>query len=160
MPAKLKGGRKYGARIRQIRRNIDGDKVVASGVPKGAGEYEDGISIAVIAAVQNWGTEDGRVPARPFFSNAIEESKPLIKKLVNRHINSIITGTESPDLCLELIGQMTVGEILKQIDSNMAPELAESTKKAKLKKGNDPVTLIDDAFLKGAISYVLRSKRA
>jgi hypothetical protein len=59
------GGDKINARIRKIKQRL-AEKRVLVGVPEGAGAYEDGTQIAVIAAVNEFGSADGSIPERSF----------------------------------------------------------------------------------------------
>src|SRR5690606_28546471 len=62
----ITGGDRIVQRIRELRDRLTKQNSVLVGVPKGAGNYEDGTKMAVIAAVQEYGSADGRIPERSF----------------------------------------------------------------------------------------------
>jgi len=62
--------------LKGLERNLQRDGLVLVGVPEGAGTYEDGLTIATVAAVNNFGSADGKIPARPFLAPAVEKGAP------------------------------------------------------------------------------------
>jgi hypothetical protein len=157
---KVRGGRNYKASLRAKAKRLSTDKRVAIGVPRGTKDYEDGASIAVIAAVMNFGSKKLGLVARPFLSLGFEISKPFVVKLIKMHAADIMNGVRSKSYVLERVGKIVLGNVIEMIGSDEMKENAESVKERKRKKhpGEAVVPLIDDGYLKRSQTYKVRSK--
>lgn len=127
---------------------------VLVGVPKGAGSYhaEDGkpaLTIATIAAVNEFGSANGRIPARPFLRTAIEEGTPKFVRLAELDMPDIVTGKHPISRLLHRMGNIAVGMVQQKITDIKSPPNAASTI---AKKGSDN-PLIDTGALRQSINY-------
>lgn len=106
--------------------------------------YPDGTPIAAVAFFNNYGTSTS--PARPFFSNMIEEQKPTWGDKVARGMKAMNGDGEK---VLGAIGLDIQGALIQSIRDTKEPPNAPYTIK---KKGfNDP--LIDTADMVNAPTY-------
>lgn len=128
---------------------------VLVGVPEGAGSYpaEDGKpaqTIATIAAVNEFGTADGRIPARPFLRPAIEEGTPKFVRLAEIDLPDILLGKQPVSRLTNRMGNLAVGLVQQKITDIKTPPNAPSTI---AKKGSDN-PLIDTGALRQSINYL------
>lgn len=75
----VRGGNKIAQKLRQIQARVMAKRRVLVGIPAGAGVYEDGVPIAVIGAVQEFGSADGRVPERSFCVSRFDKIRTTLK---------------------------------------------------------------------------------
>ena len=106
-------------------------------------KYQNGEYVANVAKWQEYGTI--RIPARPFF-------RPAIDKNGNKWLNifkSQVASNGSIDLSLNKVGELSRGDLIKQIMQTNTPPNAEST--IKIKGSSKP--LIDTGFLRASVSF-------
>lgn len=137
--------------LKDLARKLEGDMRVLAGVPKGAGTYEDGLTLATIAAVNNFGSADGKIPARPVLGPAIEKGAPQYQRLAEVMIPKVLTGEMTMRILLEQMGQLAEGHIKQEITDLKDPPNAPSTIAA---KGSDN-PLIDTGAFRQSIRYVI-----
>lgn len=141
--------------LQKLLKAYDNQDVLAVGYPAGETgsiRYPDGTSVILVAAVNNFGSQGRKIPARPFMTEgaepAIEATQPIAAALIPL-LNQ---------------GKVTPAEILKQ----MGP-FAEAAFKKKLTdgpwKGNEDSTkekkgssrpLIDTGLLRNSLTHVVR----
>lgn len=151
MKVSVSGGRKLNAYIDDLKRRLGKAPSTLVGVPKAAGSYEDGTHIATIAAVQEFGSANGRVPERSFLRAGAENSTKHISRIYENMLPDVIDGKLDIDVIQSLIGELTVGNIKELISSGIAPPNALSTIAAK----GSSTPLIDTGVLRNSITYVL-----
>lgn len=137
--------------IKGLEERMQKDGLVLVGVPKGAGAYEDGLTIATVAAVNNFGSADGRIPARPFLAPAVENGAPEYRRLVELMLPKVMSGEMEMQTLLAQMGQLAEGHVKQQITDLRTPPNAQSTID---KKGSDN-PLIDTGALRQSIRYVI-----
>ncbi|WP_282377184.1 hypothetical protein [Pseudomonas sp. PS01302] len=137
--------------LKALAKKLEGATRVLVGVPEGAGVYEDGLTIATIAAVNNFGSADGKIPPRPFLQPAIEEGAPQYQRLAEVMIPKVLAGEMEMTTLLEQMGNLAEGHVKQKITDGPFKDNAESTKKA---KGSDK-PLIDTGALRQSIRYVI-----
>ena len=136
------------------KRMEESDQMVLVGVPKGAGVYEDGLTIATIAAVNEFGSADGRIPERPFLRTAVEEGAHEYLSLVEKEMPDIAEGKHPMSRLLNRLGIMAVGHVQKKIVEGPFTPNAPSTIRAK----GSSSPLIDTGALRQSINYVIADK--
>ncbi|WPH64024.1 neck protein [Vibrio phage vB_VpP_1] len=151
MSVTVSGGTKIAERVAELKRKFRDAPTVLVGVPKAAGSYEDGVHTATIAAVNEFGSADGRVPERSFLRSGVSDSEPQIKKLYEKMIPEVIDKDLDVDTIQSLVGQLVVGRITERISEGIEP--ANSPKTVKRKGSSTP--LIDTGHLRQSITYVL-----
>lgn len=124
---------------------------VLVGVPAGPTE-EDGTSLALVAAVNEFGTAPGTVPVIPersFLRAGIREGMPEFERLNRRSVKAVVDGTMTEDRALDLLGVAAVGVVKRKIIDGPFAENAPSTKR---RKGSDK-PLVDSGALRTAITH-------
>lgn len=137
--------------LKALAKKLEGATRVLAGVPKGAGAYDDVLTIATIAAVNNFGSADGKIPARPTLQPAIEKGAPQYQRLAEVMIPKVLSGEMTMRMLLEQMGQLAEGHIKQEITDLKTPPNATSTIAA---KGSDN-PLIDTGAFHQSIRYVI-----
>ena len=137
--------------LKALAKKLEGATRVLVGVPEGAGAYEDGLTIATIAAVNNFGSADGKIPPRPFLQPAINKGAPEYQRLAEVMIPKVLSGEMTMKVLLEQMGNLAEGHVKQEITDLDTPPNAQSTID---KKGSDS-PLIDTGALRQSIRYVV-----
>jgi hypothetical protein len=148
------------ARILQDIASLD-DTVVFVGIRQEKGMDEDGdITVAGYATVNEFGSEDGRVPERSFLRSTVDENEAKYQGLLAAQVGLVLEGKLTPDKALMSLGERAVADVQMKIRSNIPPANAESTYRkikvglAKGTHGSGPkVTLIDTGRMRQSIDY-------
>ncbi len=130
--------------IRDLKERLKSNSVVQVGFMEDK-TYPDGTSVALVAAVQDFGAPSRGIPPRPFFRNAIakgksswyEEAKALLKK----HDYDV-------HATLVELGQVVEGDIKRSINETNDPPLKPAT--IKRKKFDKP--LIDTGTMLNSVT--------
>lgn len=137
--------------MKDLAKRLEREQRVLVGVPEGSGSYEDGLTIATVAAVNNFGSADGRIPARPFLQPAIEDGAPMYRRLAEIMLPRVLSGEMEMRTLLVQLGDLAEGHVKLKIDEIKTPPNARSTI---AKKGSDN-PLIDEGTLRQSIRYVI-----
>lgn len=137
--------------LKGLEQRMAQDGLVLVGVPKGAGAYEDGLTIATVAAVNNFGSADGTIPPRPFLAPAIDKGSPQYRRLAEIMLPKVIAGEMDMSTLLEQMGNLAEGHVKQEITDLRTPPNSKATIAA---KGSDN-PLIDSGNLRQSIRYVL-----
>lgn len=118
----------------------------------------NGQKVELIAMWLEYGSEGFNVhyPARPFWRTAIDAN---MQRIMNRFIfnaNQVAQGKMQARQCFEDIGKQIVQYIKKSIEQGSWAELAESTKKAKERKGSGTKPLIDTRTMVNSLEYIVK----
>lgn len=119
---------------------------------------ENGQKVELIAMWLEYGNERFNVhyPARPFWRTAIDAN---MQKIMNRFIHNakqVAEGKMQAKQCFEDIGKQIVQYIKKSIEQGSWAELAESTIKARERKGKDSKPLIDTRTMINSLEYIVK----
>jgi len=113
------------ARLERIPKEFKG-MVAQVGIPSGLA-YEDGTSVAYVAAIQEFGAPEVSIPARPFIKPAVaqhsEEWSGILKGLVPR----VGAGQASAFDALDAVGRAAVADIQQEISALDSPALSPVT---------------------------------
>jgi hypothetical protein len=113
--------------------------------------YENGTSVAYIAAIQEFGSPKNGIPSRSYFRSTIKEKKKswgelMYKLLKNKKMNVLDA--------FETMVQTAEGDVVKTISTLESPALKESTIRARLRRRSDKITrgkldkpLIDTGYM-------------
>lgn len=124
---------------------------VTVGVHQDAGEYKGDVSVVEVALFNEFGT--WHIPKHPFMTLTLSKNEDKLNRMREEIIENIASGKWDIDKGLNYLGFNLMVMVQNQIKSNMPPENAESTKKAKLAKGIAPNTLMDSLLLLRSITY-------
>ena len=161
MATKVSAGKDFKRNIRRMRaaRSV---KAVRVGFFRTA-KYDDGTSVAAVAAWQEFGTDGGKyggpIPERPFFRNALSSAKPQVLPLLKRTVN-----IKEPAVTAQIavmIGELVQGEIQQSITTLRSPELSEVTIERRRRRLRKPVhsdnPLVDTGVLRGSVTYAVET---
>ncbi|MDG9888175.1 MULTISPECIES: hypothetical protein [Pseudomonas] len=137
--------------MKDLAQRLDREQRVLVGVPEGSGSYEDGLTIATVAAVNNFGSADGRIPARPFLQPAIEDGAPMYRRLAEVMLPRVLSGEMEMRTLMEQMGNLAEGHVKQYITDLRVPKNADSTI---ANKGSDN-PLVHDGHLRQSIRYVI-----
>ncbi|AUR82861.1 neck protein [Vibrio phage 1.029.O._10N.261.55.A7] len=151
MSVTVSGGNKIAEIIAELKRKFRDAPTVMVGVPKSAGNYDDGVHIATIAATNEFGSADGRIPERSAIRNGANNSIQGIKNLYEKMMPEVIDKDLDIVTIQRLVGELVVGNIVQVISEGVAPANALSTIKAK----GSSTPLIDSGTYRQSITYVL-----
>jgi len=140
---------------KEIKRQVSeiGQKVVKVGFQTGT-KTEKGFSLPMVAAVLHYGSSDGRIPERPFMSNAFQKNQDKIRHAQEALVDKIYKGKLTTDKALHLLGQQHVGQVQREITEFKSPGNAKST--VRIKGFDNP--LIHHGRMKRSVSEVVVSK--
>jgi hypothetical protein len=118
----------------------------------------NGQKVELIAMWLEYGSEGFNVhyPARPFWRTAIDAN---MQRIMNRFIfnaNQVAQGKMQAKQCFEDIGKQIVQYIKKSIEQGSWADLAESTIKAKERKGSTTKPLIDTRTMVNSLEYIVK----
>ena len=115
--------------------------------------YEDGTSIAQVAAYSEFGTSD--IPERPFMRQSFENHQPELQAMCEEALATVANGG-SPEDALNKIGVLARGLIQEEIvNGGFAPN-APST----IKKKGSSQPLIDTGTMRQSVNYRIRRRGA
>lgn len=151
---KVKGGRKLQRALDKLSKVAGQPTQVKVGVPVGAVPYPDGTPLVLVAAVNEFGSTDGRVPERSYLRSTVTMEQPTFKKFWRKQIaKDLLEGNITAAAALELLGQLAEGKIKKRIVEISEPPNAPST--VSEKGSSNP--LIDTGHLRQSIRYEVDS---
>lgn len=104
--------------------------------------------VAVIAAVHEFGSDDGTIPERSYLRSTFDEQRDALLAALEESVGQAIDGKVDLEKGLEKLGETLVEDIRRKIQQGIAPDLDEDTIEA---KGND-TPLIDTGRLLEAIT--------
>lgn len=110
------------------------------------------LTVAQIAAVQEFGSSDGTIPERAPLRSAMAEHEAELKKLTKKCVQKILDGKMNQTQALGLLAQRAQDWIKAKITSNIPPPNAPSTVAA---KGSDR-TLVDTAQMLNSVEWEIR----
>jgi hypothetical protein len=119
---------------------------------KGSADH-GGLTTAELAAVMEFGTEDGRIPARSFVGSTFEANKARYVDDLGVLLVKVLEGTFTLQKVLAIMGLRMASDINKAVRSGdgVPPPNAPSTIKAK----GSARTLLDTARMIAALTYAV-----
>lgn len=146
--ATLRGGDKFGKKIREIGAKIETAEVLRVGFLENA-KYPDGTPVAMIAAIQNYGAPAAGIPPRPFFSNMIASKKAGWPGAVARNLKQ---QDYDATRAFALVGEGIAGQLRQSIIQTNSPPLKAAT--AARKGSTKP--LVDTGHMLASVDYDVR----
>lgn len=116
---------KVTARLEKIPKEFDG-KIAQVGFPAGVA-YEGGTSVAYVAAIQEFGAPEVKIPPRPFFRPAIKQNSDEWAKTLARMVPAVGEGQATADDVLQAVGMQASADIQSQIAQVTSPALSPIT---------------------------------
>jgi hypothetical protein len=96
---------------------------------KGGAETDGGLTVAELATVLEFGTDDGRIPSRPFLRDTFDEKRDELKQNASALLFKILDGKQSVGGALNILGMKLASETKKTITTGegVPPPNAPST---------------------------------
>ena len=155
---------------------------VLVGIPASSSDNarEDGpITNSELGFIHEFGAPEANIPARPFLVPGVKASWEKANKLLASGAQKVLQLNPNPAATvtrtLEEAGLLAQGEVVQQINEGIEPPLADSTLKARARRGDkgaikelenrkndeapstsDVKPLIDSGQLKQSITYVVK----
>lgn len=114
---------------------------------KESGGKAESITVAQIAAIQEWGND--HIPERAPVRTALSEHAKDIKKLLKKVTNKVLDGKLDKKQAIGVVCQKIADGIVAKIESNLPPPNAEST----IARKGSSTTLIDSAQMKNSVDW-------
>lgn len=149
----------YKAAVRSLRA-ASGKRHVVVGIRSEKGSATapgDSLNLAGIAAVNEFGSDDGHVPERSFLRSTFDAGKAAYTTAIEASLGRVADGTSDVDKELGLLGLRVVSDVQKTITSDVPPPNAPST--IKRKRGSTG-TLRADGRLYASIDSEVRGGSA
>jgi len=121
---------------------------VLVGVPKGPAEA-DGTSIAMIAAVHEFGSPSQGIPERSFLRTGIRAALPHLTEVNANSLRGIARGTLTVPVALGRVGALAVAAVQRQIVEGSYVPLRPAT----IRRKGSSKPLIDTGSLRQSITY-------
>lgn len=122
---------------------------VRVGVQSSEPPRDDGTSMALVAAANEFGTADGHIPERSFLRSTVDENRANYNRIIRRLKDDILSGRRKIWESLSLLGQKVQTDVQRKIASNVPPPNAPST----IARKGSSRTLIDTGALRQSIRY-------
>lgn len=147
MSVSFAGGDKLESVLAEIVKKLGSAKEIKVGFMSGS-KYPDGTSVAMVAAINNFGAPAAGIPPRPFFSKMVAEKSPLW----GERLASILKGADgNAKVAMNRMGYAIASDLQQSILDGNWEANAKSTQKAKGFKNNTP--LIDTANMINSVQY-------
>lgn len=119
-----------GKRVAHVGVLADSDK---GGMHEPGGE----LTVAEIAAIMEFGTEDGRIPSRSFIRSTFDEKREEMVTMARDLLGKVLIGTITAETALNALGAWFSAELKKKITEGpgVQPPDAPATALAKANKG-------------------------
>lgn len=137
----------YKALIKQLKL-IEKNPYVKVGLLKDE-KSEDGGSLAVIAASNEYGTDDGRIPERSYMRSTADKHGKNLNRMIDKGYDKIIKQKMTVHQLLNRVGLRAASLMQETITKLKTPALAASTIKAK--GSSNP--LVDQGQLRGSMRH-------
>lgn len=96
-------------------------------------KYDNGTSIAMIAAQNEFGNASKKIPPRPFMRPTIAVHKMVWATKLSQGAKTVLNGTRSIGEVFEAVGLLIAGDIRKSIATVTSPALKKETVMARLR---------------------------
>jgi hypothetical protein len=145
--ATLKGGTKLDAALSAIAAKISRPAMLKVGFLSGAA-YPDGTSVALVAAVNEYGSPSRGIPPRPFFRGMIAEKSSGWPAAVATNLKA---KDYDVDATLRIVGEGIKGQLQTAITEFSGVPLAPATVAAK----GSTKQLVDTAQMLNSVDYTV-----
>lgn len=150
----IKGGEKLKAALDKIAQSVTKPATLQVGFLEGA-TYPDGKSVAMIAAIQNFGAPSRGIPPRPFFSNMVKDKSPEWPEALGK---VLVAKNYDAAAALELMGHGIKGQLQESIVDTLEPPLSPITVMLRGMRSNNPDLKVSGATVGEAAKRVADGK--
>ena len=95
-------------------------------------KYDDGTSVAAVAAQNEYGNPVKGIPPRPFMRPTVSQQQDNWKKTAASGAKAIMLGNATSDMLMEALGGLAAGNIRETISKIDSPPLSPKTIAARL----------------------------
>lgn len=121
--AEIKGGEKLEKALAKISKNLGSGGTLKVGFLAGA-TYPDGTSVAMVAAIQEFGAPKVRIPPRPYFRTMVQAKSPGWPKAIAPILKATDYDVAST---LGQVGEGIKGQLQQSIIDTVSPPLSPIT---------------------------------
>jgi hypothetical protein len=124
------------------------------------------LTVAEIAAIQEFGTKDGVIPSRPFIRSTFDRMRNEVQRDLDKLAAEVLFGEKTPKAALDWIGLKVSAAMKKTVTtgSEVPPPNAPATKARKERRGRNSKwgvrTLVDTGRMVGAITWAVITKKS
>jgi phage gpG-like protein len=133
-------------------------RYVRVGVPDSEQALGSPLSMAQVATINEFGSSDGRIPARPFLQRGLERSKKEAATMLTKAIDRLGSPAEvraKADRILGRVGAYVAGQVKQGIaDGGFAPNAPYTIKR----KGSS-MPLINTGLLRQSITWLVGNSK-
>jgi phage gpG-like protein len=147
----LKDDKREQRRLEKLLKKAQKNPHVAVGVLQDEPHDED-FSMVDLAMVHEYGSRNGRIPARSFIRSTCDAKRKEHLSLIGKFQWQIILGRITAKQALTQLGEVVSKDIVQTINNGIEPELKEVT----IKRKGSSKPLIDTGRLKGSITHEIR----
>lgn len=104
-------------------------------------KYPNGTSVAMVAAIQEFGAPSKNIPPRSFMRTTIVEKQISWKKLAYRVSQEVVAGKRSSFSAMDAIGSKAAGDIRQKISTIVYPPLKPATIARRLARYSNKTTI-------------------
>jgi len=151
---KISGGAKLEAALKDLSKKISSASKLRVGFMEGA-TYDDGTSVAMVAAIQNYGAPGRKIPPRPFFTTSIEQNSGDWPNTLKRALKDTDYDAKA---ALGVLGEEIVGQIKQAIIETNAPPLSPVTVMLRGMRHHDSSLVVSGATVGEAAQRVADGK--
>jgi len=136
---------KIKATLERVPEEFEG-MVAQIGFPSGI-NYEDGTSVAYVAAIQEFGAPAVNIPARPFIQPTVKEKQETWTKIIESQLPKVALGKMTAFDVLDLVGISAAADIQTKISSIYSPPNSPAT----LARKNGTKPLVDTGLMLASV---------
>ena len=147
----------YAAALGSLRAIAKGAHVVVGVRGQKGGQREAGqaLTLVEVAAVNEYGSEDGHVPERSFLRSTFDAQKTEIGRTLAAGLDKIILGRGTTDDLLGRVGLKLAVDVVETITAGVPPPNASAT----IARKGSTHPLIDEGRLRQSIDHEVRRGR-
>lgn len=153
---KLSGGDKLQAALEEIAKKLTTAATVEVGFLQDA-TYDNGTSVAMVAAIQEFGAPKAGIPPRPFFRTMIKDKSGEWPDAVS---NLLIENDYDARKTLSQTGEAIKGQLQQSIVDTNGPPLSEVTLMLRQMKAENPDLVVNASTVVEARERVAAGERA
>jgi hypothetical protein len=117
----------------------------SSGVHKNG----EGMTVAQIGAIHEFGSQDGRIPERSFMRSSVDASGSELERIIEKLVGKITDGKMQTTQALGVVGEFVKGKMISRINSGIPPANAPAT----IARKGSSQPLIDTGQMKNSIEW-------
>jgi len=147
----IKDDKRKQRRLEKLLRETQRQSHVAVGILQDE-PHDEHFSMVDLAMVHEYGSRDGRIPARSFIRSTCDAKRKEHLELIRTLQEKILLGRLTTKQALTQLGEVVAKDMVQTINEGIEPALLEET--IRRKKSSKP--LIDTGRLKGSITHEVR----